>query len=117
MNSKNKITDIIDGSSNTLLFGETLAGTSYPGQQRDFALTWMGAGCMATDWELQEPANWYNYSSRHIGMVQFCFGDGSVRGVSKVGPNTNWYSQRWFQWLGISGMNDGTVLQAQLLGI
>jgi prepilin-type N-terminal cleavage/methylation domain-containing protein len=113
--SQTKLINILDGTSNTLLFGETLGGASYG--QRDLALTWMGAGNMPSDWDLQEPANWWNYSSRHIGIVQFCFADGSVRGVSKVGPDTNWYSQRWFQFIGLSGMSDGTVIQGDLLGL
>jgi Protein of unknown function (DUF1559) len=118
-NSKTKITDIIDGSSNTLLFGETLAGTSVPGTQRDFALTWLGAGCMPTDWELCVPAQWYNFSSRHIGIVQFTFGDGSVRPITTYGNynNSMWGSPRWLMFLAVSGMNDGIVLNNNLLGL
>jgi prepilin-type N-terminal cleavage/methylation domain-containing protein/prepilin-type processing-associated H-X9-DG protein len=115
-NSATKITDIMDGSSNTMLFGETLAGTDAPGQQRDFALTWMGSGCMPTDWELQEPCNWYNFSSRHTGVVQFCFADGSVRSITKVGPSTGWYSARWFMFQAAGGMQDGTVINFSVLG-
>lgn len=115
-NSATKLTDITDGTSNTMLFGETLGGTDAPGQQRDFALTWTGSGCMPTDWELQEPANWYNFSSRHTGIVQFCFADGSVRPITKIGSNTNWYSARWYMFQAAAGMQDGTVLNYGMLG-
>jgi prepilin-type N-terminal cleavage/methylation domain-containing protein len=114
MSTSTRITEIVDGSSNTMLFGETLGGASLG--QRDFALTWFGAGCLATDWELQDPANWYNYSSRHTAVVQFAFGDGSVRPITKVGPNTNWYSTRWYAFQNASGMADGQTNDFTQLG-
>jgi prepilin-type N-terminal cleavage/methylation domain-containing protein len=115
MSSKWMITDVIDGSSNTFLFGETLGGaTSGP---RDFAVTWMGAGSLTTVYDLTEPASFGNFSSRHIGVVQFCFCDGSVRGVSKIGPNTLWYSQRWYAFQAAGGIADQQVYAADQLGL
>jgi prepilin-type processing-associated H-X9-DG protein len=109
-----RLTDVIDGTSNTMMFGETLGGASQG--QRDFALSWMGSGALATDWELQNPANWYNFSSRHPNMVQFCFGDGSVRPISTAGPSTNWFSARWYMFQAAAGMNDGQVINFNVLG-
>jgi prepilin-type N-terminal cleavage/methylation domain-containing protein len=75
-----------DGTAFTLMFGETLGGND-PGA-RDFQQTWMGTGTMATfrglcDGANGSPtaANWAGFSARHSGIVQFCFGDGSVRGL------------------------------------
>ena len=114
LNSATRLTDITDGSSNTMLFGETLGGASVG--TRDFALTWLGAGCLSTDWDLQEPANWWNFSSRHTGVVQFCFADGSVRSITKVGSSTGWYSQRWYMFQAAGGMQDGQVVNFGMLG-
>ena len=59
VNSKTKLASITDGTSNTLAFGETLAGN---GASRDFHLAWMGASGMPTAWGL--PA-----SSVCVGVV------------------------------------------------
>ncbi|HQR07980.1 MAG TPA: DUF1559 domain-containing protein [Gemmatales bacterium] len=91
----------LDGTSNTLLFGESLGrqGVGAP----DFAWTWFGCGAMGTAYGLgkssvpcpgddtpalgdpptagSDGACWYRFSSRHTGGVQFCFGDASVRTV------------------------------------
>jgi prepilin-type N-terminal cleavage/methylation domain-containing protein len=107
-NSQTKITTIGDGTSNTIAFGETLAGRDTP--PRDFRLTWMGAGTMPTAWGLAADgaARWYKFSSRHTGVVQFGFGDGSVRPIAK-GSNYN-------QFIYASGMNDGRVVDFSQLG-
>ncbi len=84
--SKVKLTGITDGTSNTVAFGETLGGEERG--TRTFALTWMGAGSLPTAWGLGTPANWFNFGSKHTGLVQFGFGDGSVRKFKKgVGTN------------------------------
>jgi len=82
VNSTTKITDIMDGTSNTLAFGETLAGN---GTTRDFHLSWMGASGMPTAWNLptsSSTSQWYQFSSKHTGgLVLFAFGDGSVKAI------------------------------------
>ena len=61
-NSKTTLQSISDGTSNTIAFGETLAGNAVT---RDFRLSWMGAGMLPAAWEpaldesvvhLQQPA-------------------------------------------------------------
>jgi prepilin-type N-terminal cleavage/methylation domain-containing protein len=115
MSSAVAVTWIIDGSSNTILFGETLGGVSIG--QRDFALTWMGAGSLTTIYDLQDPPSWATFSSKHTGIVQFCFGDGSVRPITKGGPTTSWFSQRWYAFQAAGGYGDGQVYDPSQLGL
>jgi len=83
--SNNKIGNIPDGTSNTVFFGETLGGNPDGAGKgkRDYSLSWMGAGTMATYWGSPDTPQWYTYSSRHTGVILFGFGDGSVRGVKR----------------------------------
>jgi prepilin-type N-terminal cleavage/methylation domain-containing protein/prepilin-type processing-associated H-X9-DG protein len=106
-NSTTKIAQISDGTSNTIAFGETLAGSS-PGI-RDFALCWFGAGSMPTAWGLSNTPEWYQFSSKHAGnIVQFAFADGSVRPITTA-SNRSIY-------LAASGMQDGIVVDFTALG-
>jgi prepilin-type N-terminal cleavage/methylation domain-containing protein len=96
-----KITAIQDGTSNTLMFGETIGDVN-----ASLNYTWMGAGVLPTAWGLPADPNkaiWPQFSSFHTGIVQFCFGDGSVRALRAgltQSPDYNTYVY-------ISGYNDG----------
>jgi prepilin-type N-terminal cleavage/methylation domain-containing protein/prepilin-type processing-associated H-X9-DG protein len=105
-NSSTKMVQISDGTSNTIAFGETLAGTATG--SRDFALTWFGAGSMPTAWGLTNSPDWFNFSSRHINMVQFAFADGSVRPIT--------LASSYAMYIYASGMQDGTVVDFTQLG-
>jgi prepilin-type processing-associated H-X9-DG protein len=93
-----KLNQIIDGTSNTLMFGEGLGG-SYPGS-RDFQWTWIGVGAMATFGGIKPgtvspsgagnnstETTWASFNSLHTNSVHFCFADGSVRGLRQGGSH------------------------------
>jgi prepilin-type N-terminal cleavage/methylation domain-containing protein len=122
-----KIASISDGTSNTLAFGESLGGTTVGGV-RDNVYSWMGGGAMFTDYGLApadwwgsgvQDVEWFQFSSRHTGIVNFAFADGSVHAfstggntrltVSTVGGQTvETPSVFW----AMSGMADGVVIDA-----
>jgi prepilin-type processing-associated H-X9-DG protein len=81
--SQTKLVDVTaaDGTSNVMMFGEALGG-SFPGT-RDLSLSWMGVGIIPASWGLTETPAVNNFSSKHTGVVQFVFCDGSVRGLRK----------------------------------
>lgn len=95
VNTKTKMTDITDGTSNTLAFGETGVGP-------DFFDNWFSAN-LPTAWGLTATPAWYQYGSKHNAgqTVNFVLCDGSVRGFS-VGTTS-----AIFQYA--AGMNDGAV--------
>lgn len=83
-----------DGTSNTLLFGETTIGNeplnaplaSQPVNTRHFESSWMGAGSLPTIGGLVSRVRetpWWAFGSRHPSLVMFAFGDASTRGVRK----------------------------------
>lgn len=102
------IVAITDGTSNTLMFGESLGGTNQG--SRDFNLAWMGAGCLPTAWDLIDPCQWTSFGSFHTAVVQFAFCDGSVHMLHKIGNSTPWFSTQWYALMGASGMQDGNVV-------
>ena len=131
--SKNKTSDILDGSSNTLVVGEGLGGIAQTGVQRDYFWAWMQAGGMPTKFGLfggggptpSSPNNGgafvggYNYfGSRHSGIIQFGFGDGSVRGLrpgSSGVRNPTTAGSDWYVLQAMAGMRDGDVYSTSQL--
>lgn len=99
----------MDGTSNTLLIGETLGGAGIG--PRDFVIPWVvgasmgvGAGLGPSNKENEDQmlaagnpagwdplqtflrgAAWFRYSSRHTIGVQFAYGDGSIRTLRFIG--------------------------------
>jgi hypothetical protein len=98
-----------DGSSNTLMFGETLG--HYENGRYEWAPTWIGCGAMVTVWGLpRDPRNaaLWNFASRHAATVQFVFGDGSVRGVRR-GATEDDTTDDWWVLQQLAGLRDGRV--------
>jgi hypothetical protein len=91
-----------DGASNTAMFGETL-GNSDTGP-RQYADSWMGVGSLVTFSGLGGgPASSpFTFASKHAGIVQFCFGDGSVRPLRQGADYNNF--------LAVTGWQDGQVV-------
>jgi prepilin-type N-terminal cleavage/methylation domain-containing protein/prepilin-type processing-associated H-X9-DG protein len=100
-NSTTRVTDITDGTSNTIAFGETLIGAPY------FGLSWFGAGTMQSGFGLQYQGV-YNFSSNHTGIVNFAWADGSVRPITLQAD--------YYTFICASAMADGQVVNFSLLG-
>jgi prepilin-type N-terminal cleavage/methylation domain-containing protein/prepilin-type processing-associated H-X9-DG protein len=108
-----------DGSSHTLLFGEALGGNSL---NRDSAYAWMGCGSLATFKGLPQatPSNPHaddfgNFGSRHPGVVQFVFVDGSVRALRR-GTTSTRFSEDWYVFQELAGYKDGGTRDPGALG-
>jgi prepilin-type N-terminal cleavage/methylation domain-containing protein len=102
-----------DGSSNTLLFGEWL--DDFAVGQRQYAPAWIGAGSLPTAYGTAGAGNtgYFEFSSKHTGLIQFCLGDGSVRGIRKgIVPGTPAYTS----YIAASGWNDGVVADFTQIG-
>jgi prepilin-type N-terminal cleavage/methylation domain-containing protein/prepilin-type processing-associated H-X9-DG protein len=109
--STEKVGVIPDGTAYTVFFGEALGDSATA--PRNFSLSWMGAGTMASAWGLQPPFAWYQFGSRHSTTVQFAFGDGSVRPIkSSVGQGGPVFNQ----FLYATGMQDGQTINFSALG-
>ncbi|HMO35045.1 MAG TPA: DUF1559 domain-containing protein [Gemmatales bacterium] len=97
MTNRSRITlgqlTVQDGTSNTLMFGEHIAGTEPPTQ-----------------------APWWSFGSRHPASVVFAFGDGSTRGVRKgtsgIFAATDPIPQDWLTFQQLGGRRDGLNLDA-----
>jgi prepilin-type N-terminal cleavage/methylation domain-containing protein len=91
--SQNGLSAFTDGTSNSLLFGETTGGKSSQWTNK-YGHSWMGSGVMPSNWGigatqvgvseiLTSKYFWYQFGSEHPTIVQFTFGDGSVKALSQ----------------------------------
>jgi prepilin-type processing-associated H-X9-DG protein len=99
---------VSDGTSNTLMFGETSGGNAQREDRgRRFAFSWC-AGALPTDAGLASGRRvpWYAFGSRHYRSVNFAWADGSVRGMRF----TRSY-QEWAVLQSLAGYRDGGVYE------
>ncbi|OWK44998.1 DUF1559 domain-containing protein [Fimbriiglobus ruber] len=109
--SMTRITDITDGSSNTIGYAETLGGNGGIGGPRDYTYPYMSPGYMISGFDLEVPPTWATFGSKHTGVVQFTFCDGSVRPIRSLGSsNAGFYSSQWWAFQQAAGMADGQVI-------
>lgn len=95
--SRNNLSALTDGTSNTLLFGETTGGKQSQFGHFKYSHSWMGSGVLPTAWGIDTvqatsiPGDgllaskffWYKYGSEHPYIVQFTMADGSVKALSQ----------------------------------
>jgi prepilin-type N-terminal cleavage/methylation domain-containing protein len=111
LNTQTRFTDIQDGTSNTVAFGESIGGQVFADGSTDFKNAWPGAGCIGAIPGNRVRAATFRYCSLHTAVNNFVFCDGSVRPLTKVllltydPPPTSWYV---FQ--AVCGINDGVTI-------
>jgi prepilin-type N-terminal cleavage/methylation domain-containing protein len=93
--SSTVLAQVADGTSNTLMIGEADGGRESGRTQCHGS--WMGVGVLPTWGGLprggEEFMGAVHFSSKHSGIVQFCFADGSVR---RLRSGTSWID--WWNW-------------------
>jgi prepilin-type N-terminal cleavage/methylation domain-containing protein len=104
--TKTRFSDISDGSSNTLMFGEVMGGGKLSDRSIVHAsFTWIGCGFLPTFPGLAEDdgsprRQWSSFNSDHSpSVVQFVLADGAVRKVN--------HSIDYGVYIVLSGMHDG----------
>jgi prepilin-type processing-associated H-X9-DG protein len=107
--SKVRVTKVasLDGTSSTIMFGEHAGGPQAGVGQLGLAWTagfdYSGFGTPTVGQAYNASNNnWGLFSSQHLGGVNFCFVDGSVR---KIAPDID--QMAWFY---LSGYKDGVLV-------
>jgi prepilin-type N-terminal cleavage/methylation domain-containing protein/prepilin-type processing-associated H-X9-DG protein len=104
-----------DGTSNTMMFGETLGG--FTEGDRQVSRAWIAGNALPVGFKMWDPkgptdtnrnAEIYRFSSRHPGVINFCFCDGSVRQIRKNQDDT--FENPVYR--ALAGYRDGLVLPA-----
>jgi prepilin-type N-terminal cleavage/methylation domain-containing protein len=112
--TKTRFSNISDGSSNTLMFGEVMGGKATPdGSTPHASYTWIGSGFLPafsglTDTDGSPRRVWSSFNSDHTaGIIQFVLADGSVR---KISPQVDYGA-----YIALSGMHDGMQVNSDAL--
>lgn len=104
--SKNDYRDMTDGTSNTMLFGETIGGYNGTTGAFEFTMSWMGVGMIPTAYGINYDGKpgWHQYGAAHTGdIIQFAFSDGSVHSISRK-------VDHWGVFMRLAAMQDGNTV-------
>jgi prepilin-type N-terminal cleavage/methylation domain-containing protein/prepilin-type processing-associated H-X9-DG protein len=102
-----------DGASQTIMWGETFGARKefYPSGQTpiDLVYSWATGGSLPSAWGIPDKGangvGWYMYSSKHAGVINFLFGDGAVKTLTKHEQPTTDPPGLMYRWM--SGYKDG----------
>ena len=123
--TKNTITSVTDGSSNTIFFGEYLGGFNNGSSGgRISAIAWAGSNGFPTYFSMTNPNTQLSFQSLHTGICNFAFGDGSVRPLTQGNPlpqsltdmQTNGTLPTWETLQSLAGKSDGDVIVQGVIG-
>ncbi|HLN26356.1 MAG TPA: DUF1559 domain-containing protein [Gemmataceae bacterium] len=106
--SQLRISDVKDGTSNTLMYGETVGryDPDFGGGANALDKPWFAGINLVTGFGLGHGvgANYSQFSSDHTGIIQFVFVDGSVHGISM--------SIDFYVLANLAGAHEGNVVDA-----
>jgi prepilin-type N-terminal cleavage/methylation domain-containing protein len=110
--------NITDGTSKTFFFGEVcgdMAGGAPDPNGLQYG--WMGSAVMPAVFGMGGPLNsgYYQFASRHTGIVNFAMGDGSVKGIVRVVDQNSIGTLEWLNFIRLAGMRDGEVISESSL--
>ena len=73
---------------------------------------------MWSAWSLPSRAQYYTFSSKHTGVVQFGMGDGSVQRIRTLCMDTASqpdFTASWFNFQRVAAMQDGEVIDYSVI--
>jgi prepilin-type N-terminal cleavage/methylation domain-containing protein/prepilin-type processing-associated H-X9-DG protein len=121
---QNTFASVSDGLSNTIVYGEYMGFFNASGTGREWSVAWMASSSLPSYWSIstdKKTVNFgYSFNSNHTGLVNFAFGDGSVRTVrhgatvpASASEITTPTGSPWQVLQAATGRADGDTLQFQ----
>jgi prepilin-type N-terminal cleavage/methylation domain-containing protein len=114
------VVNIIDGSSNTILYSEVSgrchANAAFAGRDNVFTHSIVGAGTISTGYGTKngKDAFVYQMSSYHTGVVMVTMGDGAVKAIRAGIPVGATTDTSWLVLQALGGANDGQTADLSL---